>query len=998
MLKKLFLTFSCMAMLSMALLVSAQPFSFKTFSLSEGLPQSQVTCTHIDQQGYLWIGTNGGGLCRYDGKEFEMYNADKGMTSNFIRCMGEDQNGRLYVGTNRGMYVWSRNFHLTDNDGVPVNAISGYGKDSVLVGYSNQLKIYSFQDQGYHSLSRDSIGNVLSICHKNNFYWIGTSKGLWKLDPKSGQLDFAGKMIGQGIFDMAEGDADALWLASWNAGIIKYNISLAKIDTVIHHIALQLPQCIYNAGKGILWVGTQNKGLSQINLPEKKITTYSEKDGLPHLNIKSISPGIEDQLWIGTSGGGLVLGMKQNFRSFEKSDGLASNRVYSIDAGHQNDVWLATGSTVQHFDSSGFTSYNLDSLTQGAKCKTIAKDRQGRIWIGTEGKGVVVLAKNKTIPIDRRYGLPDPYIQKIAMDSLGKIWVATFTNGLFTVALDSNQHVVVTPHIIPFRKISSLWVGKNNLLWIGSNDGRLVSLKNDAVEITMDTAAALPPTAIKSMAEDTFGRLWIGTEGRGVYFKGKADLKFESLKGKWSLNSQNIYLVRCDEQNNIWVGTEKGVSKIGFEKDGRIASVTAYGPEEGFTGIETCHDASIVDDQGNLWFGTMNGLLKYTPGQVTKKQIPPRIHFENISLFYKALVDTKYMPFVTEDNTLLPNTTFDYRDNHLNFEFKAVDLSHPEDLWYHWKMNDIERSWSPPTHQTSINYAAMHPGSYTLQVEASADTILWSEPIAVSFNIKPAYWQTTSFRFGALAFGVLVISFMGFGWTRSIKKKESARRKQLEIENHILQLEQKALQLQMNPHFLFNALTSIKSLVGKSQLEEAQNEINAFALLMRGILNNSRKQKISLAEEIRVLDAYLHMEQLCHQYKFQYQVDVDPSLDAEEIEIPPMLIQPFVENAIVHGISPLSKEGKVNIDFSQDKDLLVCRIQDNGIGREKAARLRAEKKPGHQPVAMEVTKERLIALRNDKLYDPLIMDDILDPAGNVAGTLVIIKLPLQTNW
>jgi hypothetical protein len=105
-------------------------------------------------------------------------------------------------------------------------------------------------------------------------------------------MDFLGKMIGQGIYNIVGGDADELWLASWNAGIIHYNISLQKIDTVINHTAIQLPQCLYYAGEGLLWVGTQNKGLSLINLPEKKITTYSEKDGLPHLNIKSISPGV----------------------------------------------------------------------------------------------------------------------------------------------------------------------------------------------------------------------------------------------------------------------------------------------------------------------------------------------------------------------------------------------------------------------------------------------------------------------------------------------------------------------------------------------------------------------------------------------------------------------------------------------------------------------------------------------------------------------------------
>jgi len=985
-------------MLYMAVPICAQPFSFRTFSLSEGLPQSQVTCTFIDHQGYLWVGTIGGGLCRFDGKEFEVFSTDLGMTSNFIRCIGEDQEGRLCVGTDRGLYILSRYFHQTESDHVPVNTILNFGKDSILVGLSTGLNIYNSENHQYSKLKSDSLGAILTLCAKNNFYWIGTSKGLWKLDPSSRRIQFIGKMIGQGIFHIIPGAENELWLASWNAGIIKYNIAEQKIDTVIRDASLQLPQCIYRTNEGLLWVGTQNKGLVLINLKEKKITTYSEKEGLPHVNIKSITPGIKDQLWIGTSGGGLVLCEKQNFRQFDKSDGLAANRVYSVTSGHHDDVWLASGSTLQHFDSTGFKTYDLDSLTQGAKCKTIAVDQSERIWVGTEGKGIVVVDKNKTMAIDRRYGLPDLYIQKIAVDHTGKIWVATFTNGVFSIELDSNHHVLVTPHALPFKKISALFIGNQNNVWIGSNDGRVISIHNDVIEMQTDSASGLPPVAIKSMAEDTFGRFWIGTEGKGVYFKSLADMKFESLNGKMSLNSQNIYLLRCDLQNNIWAGTEKGVNKITFEKDGRISSVIAFGQEEGFTGIETCHDASIVDDEGIIWFGTMNGLMKYTPGQVETQQAPPKIHFENISLFYKPLFDTKYMPFVRDDNTLRPNTIFDYRDNHLNFEFKAVDLTHGEDLWYHWKMNGIEQSWSPPTHQTSVNYAALHPGTYTLQVQAATDTLQWSEPIEASFTIKPAYWQTTSFRVGAISFSILLISLIAYVWTRNLKKREAAKRKQLEIENNILHLEQKALQLQMNPHFLFNALTSIKSLVGKEHLEEAQQEINAFAQLMRGILNNSRKQVITLAEEINVLEKYLHIEQLCHQNKFQYHIQADPQIDPEELELPPMLIQPFVENAVVHGVAHLQHEGRIEIQFEKEDNLLVCHITDNGVGRERAARLREEKKPGHQPVAVEVTRERLEALRGHQHYIAYTIEDSKDESGNIAGTKVTVRLPLKINW
>ena len=394
----------------------------------------------------------------------------------------------------------------------------------------------------------------------------------------------------------------------------------------------------------------------------------------------------------------------------------------------------------------------------------------------------------------------------------------------------------------------------------------------------------------------------------------------------------------------------------------------------------------------------MNGLMQYSPGQEIRLHAPPSVHFENISLFYKPLFETNYASYVAADGSLLPGMTLHHADNHISFNFRAVDLDYPDQIVYRWKLNGIDSTWSPPSKQSSVSFASLSPGPYTLQVQAATDAGIWSTPIEASFEIKTPYWQKTSFRiYTGIGFALLLL-FIFYTWSRYFKRKEAAKREKLKLQNHLLQLEQKALQLQMNPHFIFNALTSIKSLVVDQHLPKAREEINAFAQLMRGILNNSRKTAITLTEEAAVLDRYLHLEQLCHQQKFEYVIHMPEGVDPDEMEIPPMLIQPFVENAVVHGVAHLPHKGKVEVTFQVQDELLVCMIRDNGLGREKASRLREEKKPGHQPVALEVTRERLEALRGNAPYESMKTEDVLNNNGVISGTLVTVKIPVKLNW
>ncbi|HUR30231.1 MAG TPA: two-component regulator propeller domain-containing protein, partial [Saprospiraceae bacterium] len=963
-----------------------------------GLPQSQVLCAMTDTRGYLWLGTSEGGLCRFDGKTFEVFTTADGLPSNSIRAIHQSANYELIIGTNNGLCIYDgHQFSLVKGMNPFVNTLCFYNNGQILVGANEGLFLLDTAHDSIIKYADKDLGNVLSSYTDSSTTWVGSVKGLWKISSHDAQPEFIAKMIGQGVYAIAPSGKNKLWIGSWNAGLILYDVIKKQIDTVLRSALVQLPQSLL-IHDDRLWIGTQNNGIALLNLVDSTLLQLSEKEGLPHHNVKAITKDANEQIWIATSGGGIAKCVKQNFRQYTRSDGLNANRVYATLVSNDK-LWIAAGlGTVQLLDNDGITSFRLDSLINGVKCKTLAMDHAGRLWIGTEGKGLIVKDNNVFTQISTQNGLPDDWIQKIIVDKKGNVWAGSYTNGLVSLRLDSVGYTIQN-HDLPFRRIGALFNDMNDRIWIGSMDGKVVCIKDDKIIWKSIAKTNLPAVPIRSFCVDHHNRIWIGTENSLFYGMTERDsISFETISLPHQLHSQNIYLLQLDLEGNIWAGTEKGVDKITLETNGEIQSISFYGKNEGFSGIETCHDAVSIDGTGTIWFGTMNGLIRYLPGEENRQYAAPRVHFESISLFYKPIQQTVYAKFSSSHGGLLPGLTLLHQDNHLSFNFRAIDLDHPDDIVYRWKLEGADGQWSPPSEQSGVNYASLSPGTYTLLVQAATSDLRWSEPITASFTIQSPFWQQPLFLIAGAIGLISLLVLVFYSWSRSLKRKESARRQQLELENKLLLLEQKALQLQMNPHFIFNALTSIKSLVAKEELASAQEEINAFAQLMRSVLNNSRRQNISLSEEISTLDKYLHLEQFCHQNKFEYSIGVDESIDPEEIEIPPMLLQPFVENAVVHGVGNLQYTGKINILFEKENEVLACTITDNGPGRERASRLREEKKPGHQSVAIEVTKERLEAMRNGFTYVPLSMQDVMNDANEISGTKVTVRIPMKGNW
>ena len=211
----------------------------------------------------------------------------------------------------------------------------------------------------------------------------------------------------------------------------------------------------------------------------------------------------------------------------------------------------------------------------------------------------------------------------------------------------------------------------------------------------------------------------------------------------------------------------------------------------------------------------------------------------------------------------------------------------------------------------------------------------------------------------------------------------------MEIEKQLFDLEQKALQLQMNPHFIFNSLNSIQSFIVNNDSDRATLYLAKFAQLMRLILANSREQFVPVKDEIKVLTYYMDIENLRFDNKFDYKIIVDPGIDDDFVGIPPMIIQPYVENAILHGIIHKKGKGNISVVLSLKEDNILCIVEDDGVGREKAMEIKNNSGLKHKSRGMIITKERLeILSKQIKGQISVNVSDMKDESGAISGTRV----------
>lgn len=974
-----------------------QQYDFKTLSLNEGLSQSQVYAICEDQRGNMWFGTRGGGIDIYNGRSIRNITEEDGLLSNFINDIYEDKNGIIWIATDKGLNKYNGH-QLTSFD--RSNGLLGTAVYKIIEGPNEKLWLatsygVAFLDNNiFNHITKDQglySNAVHDICfdHKKTL-WIATERGLHSYENEQIKRYPKINRVRNNHTRSIIATDTTIWVGSYGGGVSQLIngrfINYSKSNGLKNYVILDL----YLDKNNVLWIGTEGGGV--VKYDGKSFQQFTSQDGLSNNAVRIIYQDSWGNMWFGTSGGGLSRLDGETFIRYNERDNLKGSGVYSITADTIGNMWFGTfGGGVTVFNKDQSIHINAYQGLTNKKVKALFTDQQGQVWIGTEGDGAFVYGNNGFTNYQytgRDNEISGNWIKKISQDKKGRMWFATSGGGI-TIKDQDNYIWYNRKSGLANDRVNDFEFDKDSILWIATDDG--ISRKDSTGFMNYHK---LPSIRVKSVEIDKYNRPWFASQGSGIYtFIGDSLVIYGQRQG---LSSGNIYLLFYDANGYLWVGSEKGVDKLSIDSSGAITNIQHYGNDQGFKGIETCQNAFYQDTLGNIWFGTVNDVTRYNPKFDNGLSKAPKIQITSIRLPYEPIEKLKQNVSLKPWYNIPEDLILEYNENHITFDFIGIYLQNPTSVKYKWKLEGFEKEWSPVSDQHLVTYSNLPAGKYTFKVMAANEAGLWSaESAEFQFRINsapPPFYRATWFVSSIVAIVLFILCLIAYIIYIRIRKRND----QIRLERNLIDLEQKALRLQMNPHFLFNCLNSIKGYISENKPQEAKIQLSKFAKLMRSILDNSREQFITIDNEVSTLKNYMDLEKLSHGDAFDYDVKLDPEIEPESMSIPTMVIQPFVENAILHGLIPKKNKGHLNISFSLEKERILCVVEDNGVGRAHTQEMKKLTVQKHKSAAIKITQERLKLFSRNKNDNELKINiiDLTDNNGVAIGTKVEIRMPI----
>lgn len=988
-------------------LLFGQQYNFHNYSVKEGIGQSQVYDMLQDSRGYLWIGTRGGGITKFDGNNFKSFSTKDGLPNNYIMCIKEDKNGHLWIGTNNGLSEYNgiqfKNYIIKENEEIIIYDLDFDKKNNLWIASNKGL--IKYDGKVFVTISKEINDKQIAIntilCSKNNSIYYANANGVFQLISKGNTYELIKyKNITQ-VNCIREDAKNQIWIGTYSNGLWFSNGNKFTRISNSNLINNAVVWKINFDKKNNILLSTLSNGVIEFNPLNNEINNLTEKEGLANNHVRCALQDKFGNYWYGTSGGGVSNYFGKMFTTYDKSNGLGGNFIYSIFTDSKNRTWIGNSNMgVSICDSLKFTKIDESNGFVNQKIKAINEDNFGNIYLGTEGDGLYIFQNHKFDKIDK---LNHQYIRYIEKDKEGNMWIASAGNGLYeiTPSIKNNGKNYIIKHFTLHDKlignrITSIHTDKQNRIWYSTENDGISYIENEIPSnISITTKNGLPDNSIRCMKEDNYGKLWVGTANGiatiDIYKNLKATTDFKN-----KLTSDNIYLITFDTKENIMIGSESGIDYIKLDEKRKLKEVKHYSKGDGFVGIETCQNSVFNNSDGTIWFGTINGLTKYNPSNLIKNQSETVTNITDVKLFYNSIINTPYKNFVGDWNHVkfieLP-----YNKNHLTFDISGINFSNPDAVKYKWKLEGFDNDWSPASNQRSVTYSNIPSGTFTFKVISCNEDDVWNiNPQKITVIIYKPFWKDWWFILSSILILIGIIWWILKQREANIKKKANEAQQKLIMEKELIELEHKALRLQMNPHFIFNALNSIQSQIGTNNEQNARFYLAKFSKLMRQILDNSRNSLITLKDEIDMLENYLLIEKFCNDNKFEYSINIDESLETDFIKIPPMILQPFVENAIKHGMKYLeNKKGQIEMEFIEQENEIICTITDNGIGRKKSEELNKKSRDAfRKSTALLVTEERLNLLKNNSGSNSINIIDLYDENGNATGTKVKVKIPI----
>lgn len=771
----------------------AQVYNFRTYSLDEGLTQSQVTDIIQDKNGFIWIGTTGGGINIFDGKKFTPLTTDDGLINNIIWNMFCDSKGQIWIGTQSGLSLFDgksfknfNSYHGLMDDGIWKIIEDREGKIWIAT-HTNGVTVYdgiNFKTYGIN----DGLGfsNVTSLYEDHNgTIWAGSAGyGLARFNGKKFEnVTLAYHLNAKIINHISEDESKNLLLFTDN-GIFKLQSEKFVSSNYKELSGINIISSKRDT-RGNFWAATENNG---VFLFKKDGTKYhfTEENGLPNNYILCLFIDRDNNVWIGTDGSGFSIFKGLSFIKYDKYSGLPGNQVNAVFKDSKNNLWLGTDNGIALYRNNTFNYFFNEKHHPQSHINTIYEDHAGNIWFGTEN-GIILFNRNEWKIFAQNETHEIGQIHFIYQHSKSKkVWAAS-GKGLYE--FNGKNFYRKYKDTIPAIRIYSIREISDGRLFLSTEKG-LTICKNDTVK-HIKIKDELGSKDALDCWEDKSGNYWFIT-GRGLTVW-KKNNTFKTYRKKDGLTSDNLFSIFYTN-NYLWIGTDNGIDRITLDENSEIKQIKNYGKHEGFTGIECNVNAWFKEENNSFWIGSIKGVYLYNPKEENEKNDPPQVNIRNIRINYEHVNWKTKLKNTEIKNNLPVNPSFSYTDNHITFDFIALNYSNPEKIKYQFYLKGLDEKWLPETDVNSITYSNLSPGKYTFMLRACDSHDNWSQNLSYSFTISAPFWRKTSFYI--MLIPVFFITGYAYSLYRTKQLSKSKRQLEEKVKQRTLELNKQKEELE----------------------------------------------------------------------------------------------------------------------------------------------------------------------------------------------------------
>jgi ligand-binding sensor domain-containing protein len=955
-------------------------YAIEIFNTENGLPQNSVIDILQTQDGYLWFSTFAG-IVKFDGVRFDVYNlqSSKGLLSNITLKLFEAPDKKLWIIDDAG--------HLLSYDGnrfnvfektlsqTPIRSICSLPNGQLIVS-TTKNEVYRINNKNLDFVLRVNQQDLLGIVStQNGNIYLKCSKGMYVYN--DGLISPVSEFDEMKVFDVKSDMENNVWVST---SIGLHKIIGDEVEPVnIPDLSFGYETKIFIDHRNTVWVYNET-GVSYS--AQSDFTQLTEDHGLSSTSIRLVYEDMEKNIWIGTNNNGLNKLRYKLFRCISQEDGLLADGVAPLLK--LSDQTILAGNNCGGINRFIYGKIFKNKIPANTCIWSLMEDTKGNIWYGTYGGGAFVYKNDKEIlQYNRTNGLTGESVFAMFEDEKDNVWVGTDL-GLFIIS--QNRKTVSRFHPEIFNtKVNYLFKDSQKNLWVATNNG-LFRIQNEVIKV-FNTYNGLSANTVRTIFEDAENNLWIGTVGGGLCkIKNDSVYHFQSLM---NVLSADVFCLTLDNDDNFWITSNRGIYEINRKNllayaKGEVETIKInyYDRRDGLKTNEfnSGFQPNVLNETGNqIWFPTIKGVVIMNKFRYTENTYTPIVKIERI------LIDN-------EERKLDSSLTLSRDAKSFEFFFTAPKFHQQAKLFFEYRLEGYSNEWSPATIERVARFTNIKPGAYTFKVRLFSNA---ATETGITINIPVPFWQKPWFIAIIYASSILLLSLIMYLRIRHVRKREAVKS---EVRRSFAELELKALQSQMNPHFIFNCLNTIKYFISKGDHQSANKYLGKFSKLLRMFLDQSKSVTISLEEEINLLRLYIELEQMRFSEGFNFHLQVESDLDYHNIELPGTLIQPYVENAINHGLINLKNKGNLSISFKEENGFLIGIVDDDGIGRKAAVEMKSQSTLNHTSHGMKLIEDRINAINfiNNSTIETKIIDKH-DDKGNPTGTRIIIKIPLQKN-